>query len=87
MLVQCCFQHTHAISGSFFVFTNNFQMKKLHPIAHIHLKLAHKKYPQIVHRGTRNIVILNSTDYQNIKLYNGKALKPLTMSISFSLLF
>lgn len=62
-------------------------MKKLHSIAHIYLKSAHKKYSQTVHRGTRNTVILNSTDNQNIKLCKWKVLKPLKMSISFSLLF
>lgn len=34
-----------------FVFTNHVQMKKLHPIAHIHLKLAHKKYAQYSSQG------------------------------------
>lgn len=73
-----------------FVFTNYVQMKTHHPTAHIHLKLAQKKHPQkpaTVHRGTRNISILNSTCYQNIILYNRKPLKCFSTSIYFPLLF
>lgn len=65
-------------------------MKTLWPLAHIHLSLACKKYPQkpaVVHRGTRNIVILNSTGYQNMKLHSGKSLEHLTLPIYFLLSF
>lgn len=44
-----------------FVFTKHVQMKKLHPIAHIHLKLARKKYPQNSSQG--------HWKYFNIKLH------------------
>lgn len=65
-------------------------MKTLWSLAHIHLNSACKKYPQkpaIVHRGTRNIVILNSTGYQNMKLHSGKSLEHLTLTIYFLLSF